>query len=463
MVRITSTSRRLRHSGNNMATDIQQALDTLKVESPIRQRYSRYYAGEHLLSFATQKFESAFGRTLAGMRDNLCPIVVDAPADRMEVINFSSDTEAEKDAVADTAWAMWQRELMEIKSNEVHKEALKTGAGYLIAWPNEQNQIKFYVQDSRNCVVIEDEETGEPLYAAKMWETKEQLIRLTLYYADRIEKYITNRKKEQVTELKAEHFTTIADDPNVTNPYGVIPMFKFESDPVLSDAIPLQDALNKTFADRMVAQEFGAFRQRFATGLEPPENELTGPQKALFDGGIARLWFTNDKDVKFGDFEATALEPFLKAADSDRLEMARVSGTPLHFFSINTSDAISGKALKALEARFTKKVSRLTINFGATWSKVMKFALAIEGTAAENLTVQWAPVETQDEGDLLDAQIKKQSLGIPQETLWEELGYSEEDIAIFKAAAEQKAKDEAEKLNKQMAVNDTRKTLRLAS
>jgi len=420
-----------------MNEDIKQALDTIKANQPERQRFIRYYDGRHELSFATEKFKSAFGQTMKNMRDNLCPIVVDAPADRMEVINFSNGENTNPQA--DAAWKLWQRELMELHSNDVHKEALKTGAGYLIVW-SVGGEAKFYVQDSRNCCVIEDEETAEPLFGAKMWETKDKFVRLTLYYPDRIDKYITAKKRRDGTELKPEHFIPVErlrkdgeviEAPSVPNPHGVIPMFQFETSPVLNDAIPVQDALNKTYADRMVTQEFAAFRQRWATGLEPPTDELTGVQKKIFDGGADRLWFTNDEKVKFGEFEATALEPFLKAADSDRLEMARVSGTPLHFFSINTSDAISGKALNALEARFTKKVSRMCLNFGAVWARVMKLALAIEGEAADNLTVQWGPVETQDEGDLLDSQIKKKSLNVPDKTLWEEIGYSEEQITEF--------------------------------
>ncbi len=177
-----------------MNEDIKQALDSLKAIRPERNLYVDYYDGKHLLSFATDKFKSAFGVTLKGMRDNLCPIVVDAPADRMEVINFSGDEGSEK--IAETAWAIWQRELMEIKSNDVHREALKTGSGYLIVWPGADNLAKFYVQDSRNCIVIYDEETAVPLFGAKMWETTDKNIRLTLYYADRIEKYVTSKKPE---------------------------------------------------------------------------------------------------------------------------------------------------------------------------------------------------------------------------------------------------------------------------
>jgi hypothetical protein len=422
-------------------SDIQTALDTIKGNLDKRQLYTDYYEGNHNLAFATEKFKSAFGRTLKGMRDNLCPIVVDALADRMEVINFSGEKE---DQIATEAWKLWQREQMELVSNDTHKAALKTGCGYVIVWEDE-GEAKFYLQDSRNCAVIVDEDTAKPLFAAKMWDVKveaDTYVRLNLYYADRIEKYITAKKKPTGVELKERHFTP-AEEGQTENPYGVIPMFRFETQCVLVDAIPLQDALNKTFADRMVTQEFASFRQRWATGLEPPTDELTGVQKKLFDGGADKLWFTNEPTVKFGDFEASAIDPFLKAADSDRLEMARVTGTPLHFFSINTSDAISGEALKTLESRFTKKVIRLCLNFGTEWAKAMKFALAIEKRSTGTLTTQWAPAEQRSEKEGLEAAEVKQRLGIPPETLWEELGYSAEDVKKFSQEKEQRDKEKA--------------------
>lgn len=412
-------------------TDIQKALDAIAANLPMRQRYCDYYDGNHNLAFATEKFKTAFGRTLKGMRDNLCPIVVEAPADRMEVINFAGEDEDKEDAVAEKAWALWQRELMECESFHVHVEAIKTGAAYLIVWPDpETNEAKFYLQDSRNCVVIEDAETSKPLFGAKEWKTDEGKIRLTLYYADRIEKYITIKKPSGTLKLKPEHFEQYEE--SVENPYGVVPMFLFETKAILEDAIPLQDVLNKTLADRMVSQEFAAFRQRWITGVAPPIDELTGKPAEPFKAGADRIWFTDEEDATFGEFGATDLTPFLTACDADRLEMARISGTPLHFFSINTSDAISGKALKALESRFTKRVTRLTLNFGAVWSRAMKLALQIEKTTVTGaLTAQWDSPETRDEQEFLDTLLQKQDLGIPQETLWEEYGYSKEDIAKF--------------------------------
>ena len=150
--------------------------------------------------------------------------------------------------IAETAWELWQRELMEIKSNDVHKEALKTGSAFLIVWPGDDGLAKFYVQDSRNCVVIKDEETDVPLFAAKMWKTKEELIRLTLYYPDRIEKYIT-AKKPTGMELKERHFVPVSEEEAVTaNPYGVIPMFEFEAEAVLNNVIPHSVHVNGSFS-----------------------------------------------------------------------------------------------------------------------------------------------------------------------------------------------------------------------
>lgn len=418
--------------------NIQQALDCIKANLKPRQMFCDYYDGNHRLAFASSKFESTFGQTLKKLRDNLCPIVVDAVADRMEVINFSGENKEDKSAVADEAWKLWQRELMELISNETHIEAIKTGYAFLIVWPDDENKAKFYLQDSRNVCIIEDEETGKELFAAKMWETADKMIRLTLYYPDRIKKYIT-AKKPTGSELKSKHFIEISiegEEAVTENPYGVLPVFKFETNPVLADAIPLQDVLNKTISDRMVTQEFAAFPQRWATGLEPPTDELTGAQKEVFKAGVDRLWFTNDEKVKFGEFTVAALDQFLKAADSDRLEMARVTGTPLHFFSINTSDAISGKALKALESRFTKKVSRLCLNFGAVWAKAMSLALQIEGESVTgSLTTQWMAAETRDEEEYLGTlEQKRDILEVPVDALREEYGYTKEDIKKFNAA-----------------------------
>src|SRR4051794_40153293 len=47
-----------------------------------------YYNGDHPLQFATSKFKEAFGNLFHAFADNWCPIVVDAPVERLRIIGF---------------------------------------------------------------------------------------------------------------------------------------------------------------------------------------------------------------------------------------------------------------------------------------------------------------------------------------------------------------------------------------
>lgn len=417
-----------------MPNDIQIALDTIQQFREPRKTLSDYYDGIHTLTYATEKFKNAFGRTIQSMRDNLCQIVVDATSDRMEVINFSGDDEKKTTDV--NAWELWQRSQMELLSNKTHTEALKTGVAFVLVWPDViTGKAKFYLQNSLNCAVITDAETDEPLFAAKLWEIDNGKLRLNLYYPNRIDKFVTAKKPTDGQKLKEAAFQEMPDDASNANPYGVVPMFEFAVEPILSNVIPLQDALNKTLCDKLVAMEYSGYPQRYVTGLDVPVNEA-GKKEIPFKAAIDRLWFSTDAKTTFGQFAAADLEQFLKVADSYRVEIARVSGTPSHYFGLNLSDAMSGEALKTLESRFTKRITRNNLAFGPIWVRAVKLALQIDSTpVADNLTTQWQSPEQRSEKEFLETLGQKRDiLDIPVDVLREEAGYTEEDIAEFNSA-----------------------------
>lgn len=89
----------------------------------------------------------------------------------------------------------------------------------------------------------------------------------------------------------------------------------------IEDVLDIQDRINKTLIDRLMAQEFSAFRQRWATGYELPEDEHGQPVEP-FRSAVDRLWVAEDSAVKFGEFGATDLTPYLKAAEADVQHMA---------------------------------------------------------------------------------------------------------------------------------------------
>ena len=61
-----------------MTNDLELAIQMFRNTAAGYRRYERYYKGEHDLSFATEKFESAFGSIFREFAMNLCAERVDA-------------------------------------------------------------------------------------------------------------------------------------------------------------------------------------------------------------------------------------------------------------------------------------------------------------------------------------------------------------------------------------------------
>jgi hypothetical protein len=417
--------------------DIEAAVNKLKIQATAYDKASNYYDGTHELRFASEKFKNTFGSLFKEFALNLCPAVVDAVKDKL-VINGFRVEEGSPTAPVD-AWKIWQDNSMTNRAGEVHTEAVKNGDAYVIVWPNKEGEVTIYPNEARSCAVFYDEETpGKIMWAAKYWTTKEKLIRLNLYYPDRTEKYISGKKSENGSLPEAKDFQQFSTDGNfnVPNPYGIVPVFHFANNgrlgsygqSELKSAIPVQDALNKSVLDMLVAMEFQSYRQRWATGIEVEYGE-DGQPIPPFKAGVDHLWLTESDTAKFGDFESAGLEPFLKVKDSFRIDLACVTGTPIYYFIQTEGDFPSGEALKKAETRFVKKVGNRQGMFGEVWEKVIAFALKIEKRGEDvRLFVDWEDPSPISEKEKLENIVIKKELGLDDYQALIEAGYGEADI-----------------------------------
>ena len=71
-----------------MTNDLEIAIQNFRNTAGRYQRYERYYAGRHDLSFATEKFQPAFGSMFREFAMNLCPAIVDATLDKLKIQGF---------------------------------------------------------------------------------------------------------------------------------------------------------------------------------------------------------------------------------------------------------------------------------------------------------------------------------------------------------------------------------------
>lgn len=207
----------------------------------------------------------------------------------------------------------------------------------------------------------------------------------------------------------------------------------------LEAAIPIQDGLNKSVLDMLVAMEFSAFRQRWVAGIEV---ELDADGKAIppFKSGVDRLWVAQDPNSKFGDFEAAQLDQFLKVKDSFRIDVASVTGTPLHYLMPHMQGQPSGETLKRSETRFLAKVRDRQAAFGQTWADLMQFALVVEGRGSGiRLRTQWEDASPTSERERLENILLKKEIGLSGEQALIEAGYGKAEIEKAELVGQQES------------------------
>jgi hypothetical protein len=430
-----------------MNTDLATALKALAANQPAYKTYADYYGGIHRLLFATDKFRNTFGALFRAFACNLCPAIVDVPADRLTVTGFTVAGGGQR---ADEAWALWNANHMDRRSGQVHLEALKSGDAYVIVWPDKTGAPTIYPQRAATMTVrYDDEEPGRITWAAKAWARDDKKIRLTLYYPDRIEKYIGTSGTDGMLPSGPNGlmpFETPGEPWPLPNPYGAVPVFHFGNNAgigefgtsELTNIIPLQDGLNKSICDRLVAQEFIAYPQRWATGLEIDKDPTTGAPIPPFIPGVDRLWGVEDADVKFGEFAQARISEFIAGEEDWLKKIAAVSGIPLHYLVHQGGGWPSGESMKTAEARLIAKVQDRQLAFGNVWENVMAFALQIARKPETALVSLWSDPTPRNEKDHAAMLTMKRAVGVSAKQVMREFGYSDEEIAQM----EQENKDD---------------------
>jgi len=434
---------------------LEQAIDQFRNQAARYRKTRRYYAGEQDLQFASEKFASTFGNLFREFALNLCPAIVDAVRDKLKISQFQNAecglrNEEQKSATHCTneaeriAAEIWRLNRMAIRSGEVHKEALKNGDAYVIVWPGGDGRVQIVPQSAETCTVHYDEdEPGRIAWAAKTWRDADKRTRLNLFFPDRIEKYVADDRHGQFLpdarsfasvqsyESKVQSPTLDLGPGTLDNPFRMVPVFHFANNAdigtfgrsELDDAMAVQDGLNKSVLDMLVAMEVCSFRQRWIAGIEVKVDPETGKEIPPFTTSMNNVWMTENTDARFGEFGASDLEQFLKVKDGFRIDMASVTGTPLYYLMPQIRGFPSGESLRKAETRFLAKVRDRQEQFGAVWEDAVSFALRLAGLPDVSLSTQWEDPSPTNERDVLENLRIKRDLGIPPEQILREAGY----------------------------------------
>lgn len=403
-------------------------------------RFDNYYNGHHELAFASRKFKSAFGRTFEKFAVNFMELVVDAVEERLNVEGFRIDDETgDKDA-----WEVWQANNLDSESQIAHTEALVKEQSYALVW-GDGDRAQITIEDPLQMVVAHGAENRRQRRAAlKRWIDDSGLMFATLYLPNEIKKYQSRNKIDPnlYTNLSEVQWEPRQGDEGMTNPLGEVPVIPLVNKPRLSgcgqseiqSVLPIQDALDKTALDMLVAAEFGAFRQRWMTGVEIPRDPDTNEPIEPFKSAVDRLWGVEDENAKFGEFGQTDLAPYVKAAEMFVQQIASITRTPPHYLLGSSGSFPSGESLKATETGLVAKARRKMRHFGESWEQVIRLAFKVTGNpkaeVASSETI-WRDPESRTESEHVAALIQLKSLGVPDRQLQEDAGYSPQQIARF--------------------------------
>lgn len=419
---------------------------------PKLKRFDDYYEGNHPLGFTTAKYREAFGDMFSSFADNWCDLVVDAVEERLNVQGFRL-SESQGDA---EAWRIWQTNQLDAESRIAHTEALVHGVAYVSVWASDDEMTPSITIEHPTQMVIAHA-AGNPrrrLAALKRFVDDDGHHRATLYLPDAIYRFRSRQSFDTGLILLGMNETTIwqpleTQESVIANPLGVVPIVPLlnrrrllnEGVSELARVIPMQDGINKLVADMIVASEFGAAPQRWATGIEIPRNPKTGEALPVFENLVSRLMASERPDTQFGQFSQTDLKPFVEGVQMLVQHVASQTRTPPHYFYLS-GQFPSGESIKSAETGLVAKAVRKQGGFGESWEEVLRLGFRVIGDDARanamNAETIWGDPESRSESEHVDAVMKKLALGIEEEILWEELGMSPQQIARnkeLKAAA----------------------------
>ena len=389
---------------------------------------------------------------------NICRGVVDAVLDELEVIGFSA---GDNDALRLWAENTWRKNEMDAGQKDLHMMSLRDREAFVIVdWhpdgyprftmlpaytSTEATDSHEHNGDGLGCwVIYPDDDYKQPAEAVvKEWLeelensglVEQYRRRRTVYYSDRVEKFVYDGGWQHYQATDAQGNPEPWPLPWVDaqgKPLG-IPVVHFYNSGLRAehwDAIPLQDATNKLFADVLAMADASAFRVLFARGFIPTTDGMAensdGSNRVTIKPGS--VLYSTSSDAGFEAIDGQDPTAMVNALSDIITKSASITNTPLSRY-IATGQVSGEQTLKGQEKPLEKKAKTRRALFGNDWKRVMSIARKLANTfgaarldETQDITPIWETALS------LDELVKKKALGVTQRKIYEEMGYTADEI-----------------------------------
>ena len=420
--------------------------------------YRRYAAGDHdakltdkmkqMLRIGTSNFDR--------FNDNYMDIVIQTPTDRLQLTGLETDNDAATQWVS----ALLDANRLDALQIDVTEAAIRDGNTYLLcSWDKELKQVRLTHElawDGDSGMMVVHDSFNRVILGVKSWqEQMGNVTRVTLYYPDHIERYASGDDSELHPFEDADG---PADQPFIWNgqPIGCpvihIPNRGTSWDAFgtseIEDAIPIQNALNRTMHSMVMAAELTAFQVKWGMGFIFPPDLTPGMCINIGDGKA----ISKDEHVDLGVLEQGEIMPYIQQAQWLTSEIGKITRTPAPEFM--GSDTASGEALKQREIGLIGKCKRFQVKAGNRWEDAIRVAWGVQAAfggnlppAFETISAQWAEIELRNDTAVIENAKVLAEMGYAEEALRQMapvFGWGEKKI---KELLEQKAQQDQARIN----------------
>ncbi|MFC9892121.1 phage portal protein [Nocardia sp. NPDC127579] len=403
---------------------------------------------------------------------NFLPLILDVYGQAMKVGNYLTavtvnELTQRRTGTPSGPWKWWQRNRMGAGQTGIHRSALHYGAAYATVLPSlrpsdatEGNETPVYIRgvSPRQMTALYAEPLEwDPRYGGPVddaWpimalEMKGAMIRL---YDEQAVHFVSVKNVPQSglgwrdpTYIAASNFEWIEAR---RHDVGVCPVVRYR-DRVLLDGeeqfgiieplLSIQQRINETTYQMLVAQYYSAFKQRYIMGWLPKD------QTEALRQTVSDTWFFKDSNTKAGEFDATNLENYVKSKESALRDAAAIGQVPAQQLGLSGISNISEASLAALEAGKDRKASEIQTSLGESHEQTLRTAAHIAGdsvSAADFAAeVVWEDTTARSFAQTVDGLGKLATmLDIPPEIIWEDIpGWGKEKVERARNARAEQA------------------------
>ncbi|WVX87991.1 portal protein [Arthrobacter phage TforTroy] len=396
-------------------------------------KIQRYLAGDHDLPYMPRGAKAEYKHLAEKSITNWTPLLSDTYGKGLFVDGYRP-AKAADNAVP---WTYWQENGLDARQTIAHRGALEYGASYNLVLPGTVQERRIPrirpLNPLRSAAWYRDDDDEFP-------EIGLRRVGTTMDGAELIELYDAKSVYTFAKPKDGDWVLSRVDDHGL----GYTPFVRFrerldgEARGIIHPVLNLQDRVNEIVFSTLIALQYAAFRQRWATGLVIPEDEETGEPIEPFQSAVDRLWISDSTEARFGDFAQTETSGHLAAYESTIRTMAAVAQISPN---ILTGDLVnlSADALAQMEASTQRKMGEYETLFGESWESTFRLAALAAGDREAALDtsaqVRWRDTEARSLAQTVDALGKiAQMLQVPVEALWEKIpGVTDQDVEYWQS------------------------------